>query len=71
MIRLHKHAAVLVVKEPEALEELLETEGLGPCLGPRLSDTAAWVDHRRAETLRELLVRAGYTPKATRDAPGV
>jgi len=69
MIRLHKHAAVLAVKDAEVLDELLETERVSPCIGPRLSPTVAWVDHQRVNVLRESLTRAGYTPKVTRDAP--
>ena len=67
MIRLHRHAALLVTKEPEALAELLATESARPCIGPRLSPTAAWIDHRRVHVLREALVKAGYTPKVTGD----
>jgi len=68
MIRLHKHAAILVTKEPEALAELLATESARTYIGPRLSSTVAWIDHRRVDTLREALVRAGYTPRVTQDS---
>jgi len=68
MIRVHRHAAFLVSKEPDALAELLATESARPCLGPRLSPTVAWVDPRRVDTLREALVKAGYAPKVSRDA---
>jgi hypothetical protein len=67
MIRLHKHAAILVTRDAEALAELLATESARPCIGPQLSPTAAWIDHRRVEVLREALIRAGYTPKVTRE----
>jgi len=67
MICVHQHAAILVSKEPEALAELLATETTRPCLGPRLSPTVVWVDHRRVDVLREALLQAGYAPKVTRD----
>jgi hypothetical protein len=68
MIRLHKHAAILVTKDAEALAELLATESARRCIGPQLSPTAAWIDHRRVHVLREALVRAGYTPKLIRES---
>jgi len=67
MIRVHRHAALLVTKDPEALTELTETESARPWIGPKLSATVAWVDRRGVETLREALVKAGYTPKVTSD----
>lgn len=63
MIRLHKHAAVLVAKSEEALSDLAHAESVRPLIGPPLSTTAAWIDHQRVEELRSLLKRAGYTPR--------
>ena len=70
MIRVHRHAALLITKDPEALAELTETESARPCIGPRLAPTVAWIDHRRVDALREALVKAGYTPKMTGDGNG-
>jgi hypothetical protein len=63
MIRLHKHAAILIAKSEEALSDLAHAENVRPFIGPRLSTTAAWIDHQRVEELRDLLNRAGYTPR--------
>ncbi|MGQ9732708.1 MAG: hypothetical protein ACUVX8_15735 [Candidatus Zipacnadales bacterium] len=63
MIRLHKHAALLVTKDVEALSELLEMDTIRLCLGPKLSPTVTWIDHRQFDKLHEMLLRAGYTPK--------
>ena len=68
MIRLHKHAAILVTTDREALGELLATETVRPCIGPQISPTVAWIDHRRLEKLREALVRAGYAPRITSES---
>jgi hypothetical protein len=67
VIRFHRHAALLITKEPEALAELTETQSARSCIGPRLSPTVAWIDHRRVDALREALVRAGYTPRLEGD----
>jgi hypothetical protein len=63
MLRLHKHAAILTAKDEEALSELLHAEHARPLIGPLLSPRAVWVDHQRVEELRDLLKRAGYTPR--------
>lgn len=70
MVRLHRHAALLLTQDPEALNELLATETVRHCIGPRLSSTAAWLDHRRVEELRQALLRAGYVPRVTRYEDG-
>jgi len=67
MIRIHRHAALLLCKDPDALAELLATESTRACLGPGISPTVAWVDHRRVDVLREAFVKAGYAPKVTSD----
>ena len=68
MIRLHKGAALLITKDAEALAEALATGSGRSCIGPRISPTVAWVDHRRLGTLRQALTQAGYTPRMTRDS---
>ncbi len=67
MIKLHKNAAVLVTRDDDALAEAQATDAGRLCIGPRLSSTVAWIDHRRVETLREGLSRAGFTPRITTD----
>jgi hypothetical protein len=67
MIRLHKHAVFLVVSDGEALAELIATQGVGSAIGPKLSPTVAWVDHRRVEALREALRQAGYLARSRTD----
>ncbi len=63
MIRLHKHAAILIAKSEEALSDLLHAEHARSLIGPLLSPEAAWLDHQRIDELRALLKRAGYTPR--------
>ncbi|MBM3472928.1 MAG: hypothetical protein FJX75_06660 [Armatimonadetes bacterium] len=70
MIRFHQHAALLITKDAEALTELTETDSARSCIGPRLSPTVAWIDHRRVDVLREALARAGYAPKMARNGNG-
>jgi hypothetical protein len=68
VIRVHRNAALLLSAQPEALGELFATETMRVCLGPRLSSTAAWVDHQRIGLLREALLQAGYAPRVAADA---
>jgi uncharacterized protein YijF (DUF1287 family) len=70
MIRLHKHAALLIAKHEEALSDLLHAANVRPLIGPQLSRTTVWIDHRRVEELRGLLKRAGYTPRLTVEEDG-
>jgi hypothetical protein len=67
MIRLHKHAAFLMVGDVEALAELAAIQGVRSTIGPKLSSTVAWVDHHRVGTLQEALRQAGYLPRLRRD----
>jgi len=67
MIRLHKHAAFLMVNDRGALAELIATQGVRSAIGPQLSATVAWLDHHRLEALREALRQAGYRPRSRTD----
>jgi len=53
----------MIAKHEEALSELLHADAARLFVGPLLSPQAAWVDHQRVEELRDLLTRAGYTPR--------
>lgn len=55
----------MLTKNPESLAEAEATEVARIYIGPRLSATVAWIDHRRVEALREALTRAGFTPRVT------
>ncbi len=63
MIRLHKHAAIVVAESEDALSDLMHAHSARSLIGPLLSPKAVWVDHQRTEELRDLLKRAGYTPR--------
>ncbi len=69
MIRLHRHAALLVASDEEALAELNALQSVRPAIGPKLSPIACWVDHHRVPALREALRQAGYLPQVTVDGP--